>query len=399
MNLSTTIITIILAVSVSPSPIPDQAETERERDSFHLNREKRSQTDVENSISNIAAQLLLEEEPTSLEKLPKFESNSENQAKVVDHIKGLLSDIVTNTVVDDNTDTNMLFIKNNEGLTKSTPTILQTVYGLDSNTIKDKESFIKIINKMTEREKETTEGSITTNYVSVFDHKKNNDKGDVQKNILDQYLEYYDQQTEEDEEIRTTTETINLKSATSTTTTSSTTTSTTTTSTTTSSTTTSTTPTTTKSTTTTEQTTTTTTAAPTLLERAGSIVTGSIGGLFDGFASLTQAFTPFWIPIQLGRKRRDVMEEDTIGESITDRDIFMNFLLFQKRIKAMNPAKLNTIVAGVVKSVINTEPTEEVDEMENIYDEIIARQVTELLLRPKPFSKDIIDSSVSENYL
>ena len=288
---------------------------------------------------------------------------------------------------------------NVRGLTKSTPTILQTVYGLDSNTIKDKESFIKIINKMTEREKETTEGSITTNYVSVFDHKKNNDKTDVQKNILDQYLEYYDQQTEEDEEIRTTTETINLKSATSTTTTSSTTTSTTTTSTTTSSTTTSTTPTTTKSTTTTEQTTTTTTAAPTLLERAGSIVTGSIGGLFDGFASLTQAFTPFWIPIQLGRKRRDVMEEDTIEESITDRDIFMNFLLFQKRIKAMNPAKLNNIVAGVVKSVINNEPTEEVDEMENIYDEIIARQVTELLLRPKPFSKDIIDSSVSENYL
>ena len=38
------------------------------------------------------------------------------------------------------------------GLMKNTPTILQTVYGLDSNTKKDKESFIKIINKMTERE-------------------------------------------------------------------------------------------------------------------------------------------------------------------------------------------------------------------------------------------------------
>ena len=50
-----------------------------------------------------------------MEKLPKLESNSENQAKVVDHIKGLLSDIVTNTVVDDNTETNMLFIKNSEG--------------------------------------------------------------------------------------------------------------------------------------------------------------------------------------------------------------------------------------------------------------------------------------------
>ena len=51
----------------------------------------------------------------SLEKLPKLESNSENQAKVVDHIKGLLSDIVTNTVGDDDTEPNMLFIKNNEG--------------------------------------------------------------------------------------------------------------------------------------------------------------------------------------------------------------------------------------------------------------------------------------------
>ena len=289
------------------------------------------------------------------------------------------------------------------GLMKNTPTILQTVYGLDSNTIKDKESFIKIINKMTEREKETTEGSITTNYVSIFDNKKENN-AELQKNILDQYLEYYDHEVE-DEEIRTTTEKIILKSATTSTTTTSsttTTTSTTTTSTTTSSTTTSTTPSTTKSTTTTEQTTTTTTAAPTLLERAGSIVTGGIGGIFNGFASLSQAFTPFWIPIQLGRKRRDVTdvtEEDTVEESITDRDIFMNFLLFQKRIKAMNPAKLNTIVKGVVKSVIDTEPTEDVDEMENIYDEIIARQVTELLLRPKPFSKDIIDSSVSENHL
>ena len=92
-------------------------------------------------------------------------------------------------------------------------------------------------------------------------------------------------------------------------------------------------------------------------------------------------------------------DSDAIEESITDRDIFMNFLLFQKRIKAMNPEKLNNIVKGVVKTVINTEPTGDVDEMENIYDEVIARQVTELLLRPKPFSKDIIDSSVSENYL
>ena len=95
----------------------------------------------------------------------------------------------------------------------------------------------------------------------------------------------------------------------------------------------------------------------------------------------------------------NIADKDAMEESITDRDIFMNFLLFQKRIKAMNPEKLNNIVKGVVKTVINTEPAQDMDEMENIYDEIIARQVTELLLRPKPFSKDIIDSSVSDNYL
>ena len=40
-----------------------------------------------------------------MEKLPKLESDTENQAKVVDHIKGLLSDIVTNTIVEDETET------------------------------------------------------------------------------------------------------------------------------------------------------------------------------------------------------------------------------------------------------------------------------------------------------
>lgn len=65
----------------------------------------------------------------------------------------------------------------------------------------------------------------------------------------------------------------------------------------------------------------------------------------------------------------------------------------------MNPEKLNKIVKDVVKAVINNNQTDQVEEVEDIYDEIIARQVTELLLRPKPYSKDIIDSSVSENYL
>ena len=133
-------------------------------------------------------------------------------------------------------------------------------------------------------------------------------------------------------------------------------------------------------------------------ERAGSIVTGGIGGIFSGFASigqaLTQAGSPFWIPLSIGRRKREVDQS-----LVSSKDIFMNFLLFHKRIKAMNPEKLNQIVKGVVKTVINNNQTDDVSESEDIYDEIIARQVTELLLRPKPFSKDIIDSSVSENYL
>ena len=93
--------------------------------------------------------------------------------------------------------------------------------------------------------------------------------------------------------------------------------------------------------------------------------------------------------------RREVDQKET---SVPDRDIFMNFLLFQKRMKAMNPEKLKLIVKEVVKSVMNNQ-TDDVEEFEQIYDEIIARQVTELLLKPRPLSKDIIDSSVSNNYL
>ena len=49
-----------------------------------------------------------------------------------------------------------------------------------------------------------------------------------------------------------------------------------------------------------------------------------------------------------------------VKSQITSKDIFMNFLLFQKRIKAMNPEKLNEIVKGVVKEVINTDANENV---------------------------------------
>merc|ERR1711936_471350 len=169
---SITLLPVLLSPSVSSSPIPDQ----KADDSFHLRRGRRSTIDMENSISNIAAQLLLDE-PASLEKLPKLESNTENQAKVVDHIKGLLSDIVTNTIVDDEAHS-----KHKGGVNMKTPTILQTVFSLDSNTIKDKESFIKVINKMTEIERQTNGELDTTTCISVFDRKKTDPE---ENNILE----------------------------------------------------------------------------------------------------------------------------------------------------------------------------------------------------------------------
>ena len=330
-------------------------------------------------------------------------TNTENQAKVVDHIKGLLSDIVTNTIVDDGEDKDMYIVDmKSEDTLNNTPTILQTVFNLDSNTIKDKESFIKVINAMKKREKETTQTVDTTTYISVFENnqKKNAEKdlvksGSMEKqSILDQYIEVYDEANDDNEDTSTS---LVLKSA-DTTTTASTTSSTTTSSTTTSSTTTSTstTPTTTASTTTTTQ-------EPTLIERAGNIVTGGIGGIFNGFANIGQAINQatsnFWIPIQLGRKKRGIEDiADVVKSQITSKDVFMNFLLFQKRIKAMNPEKLNEIVKGVVKEVINTDANEQIGEYESFYDDLIAGQVTDLLLRPRPYSKESFDSDLS-NYL
>ena len=123
------------------------------------------------------------------------------------------------------------------------------------------------------------------------------------------------------------------------------------------------------------------------------MVNGGISGVFNGFASIgeaiSQAASPFWIPIQFGRRRRAVADiADVVKSQITGKDVFMNFLLFQKRIKAMNPEQLNEIVKGVVRNVINVGIPSEGGDYENLYDELIAAHVTELLLRPKPYSKE-----------
>jgi len=373
---------------IGASPVPDKPSGEdnhrgRAIEESNVKNEMKNGK-MDQSISNIAAQLL-EEEPSPISP---GETSSENQAKVVDHIKGLLSDIVSNTIGDDDNMTG----QSEEG--GDTPTILQTVFNLDTNTIKDKESFIKVINAMKDREKQTTETYDTTTYMSVFE---NNEVKDVVKtaakpSILDMYINQYDEILEEKEDtspayisksVSTTVSTTTLAPTTS--------------STTTVSTTETTTATTTSPTTTTQQTTT-TTQTPTLLERAGQVVNGGISGVFNGFASIgqaiSQAASPFWIPIQFGRRKRDVADiADVVKSQITGKDVFMNFLLFQKRIKAMNPEKLNEIVKGVVRNVINVGIPSEGGDYENLYDELIAAQVTELLLRPKPYSKESFDIS------
>merc|ERR1711971_1418001 len=243
---------------------------------------------------------------------------------------------------------------------------------------------------MKDREKQTTETYDTTTYMSVFE---NNEVKDVVKtaakpSILDMYINQYDEILEEKED----TSPAYISKSVSTTTLAPTTSSTTTVSTTETTTATTTSP------TTTTQQTTTTTQTPTLLERAGQVVNGGISGVFNGFASIgqaiSQAASPFWIPIQFGRRKRDVADiADVVKSQITGKDVFMNFLLFQKRIKAMNPEKLNEIVKGVVRNVINVGIPSEGGDYENLYDELIAAQVTELLLRPKPYSKESFDIS------
>ena len=321
---------------------------------------------------------------------------------MVDHIKGLLNDIVTNTIVDgDNGGAGDMTGQSEGGV--NTPTILQTVFNLDTNTIKDKESFIKVINAMKDREKQTTETFDTTTYMSVFDKNMDKDEAkDIVKSaekpsILDMYIDQYDEILEDKKE--TSTAAVFKSVTTTSSVTSSTTTSSTTPATTSSTTTTSTTP----STTTTQQTTT-TTQTPTLLERAGQVVNGGISGVFNGFASIgqaiSQATSSFWIPIQFGRKKRAIEDlADIVKSQITGKDVFMNFLLFQKRMKAMNPEKLNEIVKSVVRNVINNGIPSKGGEYENLYDELIATQVTELLLRPRPYSKESFDTQNTFNNL
>ena len=325
---------------------------------------------------------------------------------MVDHIKGLLNDIVSNTLVDGESE-DKLFIVDMQSEEKNarptentpfTPTILQTMYSLDTNTIKDKETIVKIINSMKANEKEAAgENRETTTYVSIFettakpendgesdDGNETTEKLMMNGDILGQYIAAYDANTEDDS--------VAVKSV-------STTTSTTTTSTTTSATTTASTTSTTRTTTsTTTSTTTTTTPVPTLIERAGNFVSGGIGGIVNGLANVGNVFSaatrPFWLP--LGRKKRDA------GAGTDKAAIFKKFLAFKKKLREMDQEKLDEIIRGVVENVMQKEGNN-MDTV-GVDSELMTRHISKILLRQKDFSSktsslDVPDSSVSANDL
>merc|ERR1711892_613800 len=288
------------------------------------------------------------------------------------------------------------------------------MFNLDTTTIRDKESILKIINEMTTKEKETTDQVEVTTYVSVFENPTKNadtttgqveastkkemapivdigldettlkqfmdttikqisettenmniettehnmDDTTKKEAILAQYFEAYDEVEDNNVDLK------NIQDAKEATTTTTTTTSTTTTTTTT---------TTTKTTT---KPTTTTTKAPTILERAGQVMSGGIGGIINGLANVDNALgdaaSPFWLPISFGRKKRAVETAGDTDVKVSNQDIFKNFVLFQQRMKAMNPQKFKDIVKQVVKTVVsNDTKANPADESENLYDELI----------------------------
>ena len=140
-------------------------------------------------------------------------------------------------------------------------------------------------------------------------------------------------------------------------------------------------------------------------------MSGGIGGIINGLANvgnaLGDAASPFWLPISFGRKKRAVETAGDTDVKVSNQDIFKNFVLFQQRMKAMNPQKFKDIVKQVVKTIVsNDTKSNPADESENLYDELIAKQISELLLKPrykprrrktpaKVISNEISDSSVS----
>merc|ERR1712083_202163 len=144
---------------------------------------------------------------------------------------------------------------------------------------------------------------------------------------------------------------------------------------------------------TTTSTTTTTTPVPTLIERAGNFVSGGIGGIVNGLASVQEVFSaatrPFWLP--LGRKKREAGADKAT--------VLKRFLAFKKKLKEMDREKLAEIIRGVVQKVLEKE---EKTDMKGVDGELMTRHISKILLSQKHISSkasEVPDSSVSANDL
>lgn len=136
------------------------------------------------SMEEIAAQLIsdpLAAKDNVASNIPPegIEAITEGQAKVVvDHIKGLLSDIYTNSVVDgeiqEEEETEkpeyLDVVKANEEKQgdEKEPTILELFSHLDQNTVHDKESLLSIIQDFTTESPATDDGKSTTTTPNLF---------------------------------------------------------------------------------------------------------------------------------------------------------------------------------------------------------------------------------------
>ena len=117
----------------------------------------------------------------------------------------------------------------------------------------------------------------------------------------------------------------------------------------------------------------------------------------NGLANVGNVFSaatrPFWLP--LGRKKREA------GAGTDKEAIFKRFLTFKNKLKEMDQEKLDEIVRGVVKKVLQKENNMDT---EGVDSELMTRHISKMLLRQKGVSSktsslDVPDSSVSANDL
>lgn len=181
---------VLAAILATVSSIPVDVDTGvsndrygRHGDADHTHKPA-TEEELQLSMEEIAAQLISDpltaKDNVASNTPPEgIEAITEGQAKVVvDHIKGLLSDIYTNSVVDGEIQEEektekpeyLDVVKNNEEKQgdKKEPTILELFSHLDQNTVHDKESLLSIIQDFTTDSPVTDDGKSTTTTPNLF---------------------------------------------------------------------------------------------------------------------------------------------------------------------------------------------------------------------------------------